>query len=69
MQQLDQAQTPARAAKAGVAFLLGAQEPATQLELDIGALQYRPGAALGTFDALYQAALESRPDLKVSTIK
>jgi cobalt-zinc-cadmium efflux system outer membrane protein len=65
MQQLDQAQTQLAAAKAAVAFLLGVQEPATQLELDTGALQYRPGAALGTFDALYLAALESRPDLKV----
>jgi len=65
MQQLDQAQTQLAAARAAVAFLLGAQEPATQLELDTSALQYRPGAALGTFAALYQAALESRPDLKV----
>jgi cobalt-zinc-cadmium efflux system outer membrane protein len=65
MQQLEQAQTQLAAAKAAVAFLLGAQEPARDLELDTSALQYRSGAALGTFDALYQAALESRPDLKV----
>jgi len=48
MQQLDQAQTQLAAAKAAVAFLLGSQDPATDLELDTSALQYRPGVSLGT---------------------
>lgn len=64
MQQLDQAQTQLAAAKAAVAFLLGSQDPATDLELDTSALQYRPGVSLGTFDGLYQAARENRPDLR-----
>lgn len=64
MQQLDQAQTQLAAAKAAVAFLLGSQDPALDLELDASALQYRPGVSLGTFDELYQAARENRPDLK-----
>ena len=61
-QQLDQAEQQLAQAKAGVAFLLGAQRP-EQIELDVSALQYR-AAPLDTFDNLYAVALQNRPDLQ-----
>jgi len=64
MQQLELAQQQSAQAKAAVAFLLGAEEPALQLELDAAALEVRGALPVGTFDALYQQALQNRPDLK-----
>lgn len=64
MQQLDQGQQSLLQAKAAVAFLLGAQEPQPQLELDTSALRYKPGLAPGKFEELHAAALQSRPDLR-----
>ena len=58
-QQLDQADAQLAQAKAGVAFLLGME----QVDLDIGALEYRP-EPIDNFDDLEKTALQNRPDLQ-----
>ena len=57
-QQLDLADQQLDQARAGVAFLLRAE----QVDLDTGALEYRP-EAIDDFDHLKAAALQNRPDL------
>jgi cobalt-zinc-cadmium efflux system outer membrane protein len=64
MQQLDVAKQQRAQATAAVAFLLGAEEPQPQLELDTSALQFRDAGAVDGLEALYRQALESRPDLR-----